>query len=158
MTALKKPQPAPPSGTSPETVAEVLGLLDETGVTINHDLDLVTAVREGLPVSLIAKAVDAGLLTLVEVDRLILPRRTLSHRKAQPDQRLSKDESDHLTRVIRAISLANETLGSREKSHRWLRKPNKALGGIAPLELLDTDGGARLVEQVLGRIAYGVYE
>jgi uncharacterized protein (DUF2384 family) len=36
-----------------------------------------------------------------------------------------------------------------------MRKPNRALGGSAPLKLMDTEVGARAVEGVLGRIAYG---
>ena len=33
--------------------------------------------------------------------------------------------------------------------------PCPELGGKTPLELIDTEPGARLVENVLGRIAYG---
>jgi uncharacterized protein (DUF2384 family) len=38
---------------------------------------------------------------------------------------------------------------------RWLKHPNRALGGIAPVTAIDTELGARQVENVLGRIAYG---
>jgi putative toxin-antitoxin system antitoxin component (TIGR02293 family) len=48
-------------------------------------------------------------------------------------------------------------IGEEEKAGEWLRTPNRALGGERPLDLLDTDVGAREVEDVLGRIAYGVY-
>lgn len=40
---------------------------------------------------------------------------------------------------------------------RWLAMPNKALGGKKPLDLLDTELGAKQVEQILGRIESGVY-
>jgi len=36
-----------------------------------------------------------------------------------------------------------------------MKRPNVVLGGIPPLSLLDTELGARQVENVLGRIAYG---
>ncbi|MGI9139870.1 MAG: type II RES/Xre toxin-antitoxin system antitoxin [Gemmatimonadaceae bacterium] len=157
MTAIK-PKPADPGPTSAEVVAKALGLGKEGRSTVTNDLELVEAVRDGLPASLVVRAIEQEHLSAAEVDRLILPRRTLSHRLRAPQGRLSQAESDRLTRVIRAISFATETLGSAEKSHRWLRKPNKALGNRPPLDLLDTDGGARLVEQVLGRIAYGIYE
>jgi putative toxin-antitoxin system antitoxin component (TIGR02293 family) len=51
--------------------------------------------------------------------------------------------------------LAKCYLGDDETARRWLRRPNRALGGRTPLESLDTELGARLVENVLGRIAYG---
>jgi ribosomal protein S16 len=44
-----------------------------------------------------------------------------------------------------------------ERAVRWLHRPNRALGGPAPLTLLDTDLGAQQVEQLLGRIEHGVY-
>ena len=50
-----------------------------------------------------------------------------------------------------------EMLGNPDKAVEWLRTPNRALGGELPLDRLDTDLGARDVEDVLGRIAYGVY-
>ena len=48
-------------------------------------------------------------------------------------------------------------IGNEEKAVEWLRTPNRALGGARPLDQLDTDPGARAVEDILGRIAYGVY-
>ena len=53
--------------------------------------------------------------------------------------------------------MAEEVLGTREKAAAWLHDPNRALGGPRPLDQLDTDLGARQVEQILGRIAHGVY-
>jgi uncharacterized protein (DUF2384 family) len=39
--------------------------------------------------------------------------------------------------------LATDVLGSKEKAVRWLREPNRALGSHVPLELLDSEIGAR---------------
>ena len=86
---------------------------------------------------------------------LRLPERTLARRKGE--KRLRPDESDRLVRVGRIATLAEVTLGSREKAAGWLQKPNRALGNGVPLNRLDTDLGARQVEDVLLRIAYGVY-
>jgi len=88
--------------------------------------------------------------------RLVVSRRTLSHRKHHR-QPLSADESDRLARVLRVLLLAEETFQSPDKALAWLRRQNRALQGSVPLELLDTGGGARAVETVLGRLAHGVY-
>jgi len=53
------------------------------------------------------------------------------------------------------VALANEYLGGQEQATRWLKRPNRALGGVAPIDAIDTELGARQVENVLGRIAYG---
>jgi putative toxin-antitoxin system antitoxin component (TIGR02293 family) len=44
-----------------------------------------------------------------------------------------------------------------EKAAQWLKTPNRALRGVRPLDQLDTDPGVREVEDILGRISYGVY-
>ena len=54
-----------------------------------------------------------------------------------------------LARVVRVATRAEEALADEAKAHRWLRTPNRALSGRAPLDLLDTDIGARTVERVL---------
>ena len=72
-------------------------------------------------------------------------------------QPLSPEESDRFARVLRLVALAEETFGDRDKARLWLRRPNRALEGRVPLDLLDTDGGARAVETILSRITHGVY-
>jgi putative toxin-antitoxin system antitoxin component (TIGR02293 family) len=59
--------------------------------------------------------------------------------------------------MARVYANAVEMIGDREKATAWLGTPNRALGGDRPLDLLDTDLGARMVEDILGRIAYGIY-
>ncbi|MBI1788351.1 MAG: DUF2384 domain-containing protein [Acidobacteria bacterium] len=66
-------------------------------------------------------------------------------------------ESDRTVRMARVYAQAVETIGDREKAVEWLSAPNRALGGERPLDQLDTDAGAQMVEEILGRIAYGVY-
>jgi putative toxin-antitoxin system antitoxin component (TIGR02293 family) len=60
-----------------------------------------------------------------------------------------------LYRLARLVAIANQYLGGSERARRWLRRPNRALGGLAPLAAIDTELGARQVENILGRIAYG---
>jgi putative toxin-antitoxin system antitoxin component (TIGR02293 family) len=117
---------------------------------------LAEVVRRGLPTALVDRLVRAGILTTAEIDRLVLPRRTLTHRRER-GQALSPAESDRLARVLRILALAEETFQNSEKAHRWLRTANRELQGRTPLDLLDTDGGVHAVEAVLGRISHGVY-
>jgi putative toxin-antitoxin system antitoxin component (TIGR02293 family) len=67
------------------------------------------------------------------------------------------DETDRLSRLAGVAARAAEVLGSTEKAAHWLQRPNRALGGRVPLELLDTDAGTQQVAEVLGRIEHGVY-
>ena len=112
------------------------------------------AIRQGLPVSAANAAVDAGQLSLSELDRLAIPRKTLAHRNTLG--RLTAEQSDRLDRLLRMIGLAEETFGDRRKAAVWLRRPTRPLQGEAPLDLLDTDRGCRMVEDLLDRIAHGI--
>jgi putative toxin-antitoxin system antitoxin component (TIGR02293 family) len=78
-------------------------------------------------------------------------------RRLQQHARLTAAESDRTVRLAQVFNAAVETLGSEEKATQWLKTPNRVLRGGRPLDQLDTDPGVREVEDVLGRIAYGVY-
>jgi len=124
------------------------------GLHQNHPFHRLSAVRSGLPVAAADLLVSSGALTASELDALVLPRKTLANRRKIGI--LNPEQSDRLTRVTRIIAIAEETFGSPEKAHKWLRRPTAALENHAPLRLLDTDEGTRLVETLLGRISHGI--
>jgi putative toxin-antitoxin system antitoxin component (TIGR02293 family) len=122
-----------------------------------EDLDaLADRVREGLPYAALDAVGKRFAIPLRELTTVLdLPERTLARRKREG--RLRPDESDRLVRVGRVAALAEEILGETAKAARWLRRPNRALGGKTPLETLDTDLGASQVETVLHRVEHGVF-
>jgi putative toxin-antitoxin system antitoxin component (TIGR02293 family) len=136
-------------------VAERLGGQHVLKRVVESDFDLMEAIERGLPIAAVESVISDGTFSASEIHELVLPRRTFSHRK-QKGQDLTADESDRLTRAVRLAGRAEEAIGNAEKAARWLRKPNRALLGKRPLDLLGSDVGARMVEQVLGRIEYGL--
>jgi putative toxin-antitoxin system antitoxin component (TIGR02293 family) len=127
------------------------------GRRVSSDLDVARRVAEGLPTSVLSSAVKGGVLTRDEVTKLIVPRRTLAHRKRRRED-LSPEESDRLARVLHLDNIALRTFdGDADKARTWLRVPNRALSGEIPIELVVTTTGARLVEDALLRIEHGVY-
>jgi putative toxin-antitoxin system antitoxin component (TIGR02293 family) len=84
-----------------------------------------------------------------------ISRATLHRRKLQG--RLHEPESEKLVRYQRLFKAASDVFGDREDARRWLKHPQPALGNIAPIEFAKTELGAREVENLLGRIEYGVY-
>ena len=124
------------------------------GVTPLHsDRDLARLVEERLPLASVDSLASHG-MSDEEVYSLILPRRTLVHRKTR-DESLTHDESDRAVRIARITSLAEEVFGDDAKASRWLRKAKARFEGRAPLELLRTEAGARLVEEILLQLDYG---
>lgn len=139
---------------TPLSALDVVGGADVVGGDIGAGMDLVRLVRRGLPVGAVQFVLDSGRLSLAELDRIVLPRKTLTNRRKLGT--LTPEQSDRLVRVARVLAAAEETFGSREKAGSWLRRPTMALAGECPLQVLDTDEGARAVETLLGRIAHGI--
>lgn len=138
-------------------IAEVLGGRKVLRKTVKNPDDLVELVREGLPVTsvtILAERLDIGNTTLSR--KLGIPLRTLT-RRLSLGSRLTSPESDRMVRLARVFATATEMIGNEDKAVHWLQTPNRALGGRLPLDELDTEVGAREVEDLLGRIAYGVY-
>ncbi len=133
--------------------AKMLGGHETFGCQVQSDADMAKAVERGFPVRAIEALKDAG-LSNKDVGDLIIKARTLSHRKRR-DQRLTIDESDRAARVARIIALAERTFGNPEKAHRWLRKELASVSGRRPIGLIHTGDGARIVESLLARIAWG---
>lgn len=121
---------------------------------IRSDRDLAELVIRGLPATAIQSLVRGG-LSDAEAYRLIVPRRTLAHRVAN-HQPLSKDESDKAVRVARITARGEQVFGESERAWRWMRKPKRRFGGQTPIEMLATEAGARLVEEIIAQIDDGL--
>lgn len=84
-----------------------------------------------------------------------ISQRTVTRRKESG--RLTFIESDRLYRSIRVLLFAGQVFGDNKKVSAWLKSPNKGLGGLIPLNLLETDAGTREVHNVLHRITDGIF-
>jgi putative toxin-antitoxin system antitoxin component (TIGR02293 family) len=87
--------------------------------------------------------------------QLSISRSTLQRRKTE--RRLSPEESDRVMRFWRIVKYATNLFGTLDRARLWLKFPQFGLGGAVPLEFAKTETGAREVEDLLGRIDYGVY-
>jgi putative toxin-antitoxin system antitoxin component (TIGR02293 family) len=135
------------------SVIRELGGERALGRAMTSDRDLREAIRDGFPHAVVEELMRASGLTLKELaDALDLSSRSLQRRR---HGRLARFESDRLYRLARLLALARENLGDAGRASRWLKRANHALGGVAPLAAIDTELGARQVENLLGRIAYG---
>ena len=154
MQHIDRPNPGTAPPTAVELAFEKLGGEKVVGLEVRTEADLIKVLDQGIPLDALAELAQ-GSLSAEEVDRLIIPRRTLSHRKAR-NQALSRAESERALRVASILSLAEETFANKDKAHVWLRRATTALGGKRPIDLLDCETGGRLVEQLLHRIGHGI--
>jgi putative toxin-antitoxin system antitoxin component (TIGR02293 family) len=118
--------------------------------------ELIRLIHTGLPVGeLSALQNTIGVTSQQLVQMIGISRATLHRRMASG--RLGSAESERVVRFARLMGTAVKVLESEENARKWLRSPQFGLGGAVPLDYAATEMGAREVEDLLGRIEYGVY-
>jgi putative toxin-antitoxin system antitoxin component (TIGR02293 family) len=136
-----------------ESVARKLGGRQTLGTDVSSEGDLARLIYQGLRSSVLAHVERAG-FSKQEIERFIIPARTLRHRKIKREP-LTLDESDRVVRLTRIQALAEDVFGDTEKANRWLRQGLGILDGKSPLEVARSEAGARLIEQILAKIDWG---
>jgi putative toxin-antitoxin system antitoxin component (TIGR02293 family) len=136
-----------------QEVARKLGGSSVLGSDVRSQADLAMVVQRRLPLASLKGLSSAG-LSEQEIERFIIPQRTRRHR-AEKNQPLTVEESDRAVRLVRIQSLAEETFGDADKANHWLRKELAELGSATPLTVAQTEAGARVIETILGKIAWG---
>ena len=136
-----------------EEVVRKLGGPAVLGSLVRSQADLALAVQNRLPLTALKGLSKAG-LSEQEIERFVIPQRTRRHR-AEKNQRLTVDEFDRAVRLVRVQTLAEEAFGDNDKANLWLRRPLTELRGESPLMIAQTEAGARVIETILGKIAWG---
>ncbi len=134
-----------------------------------HDvMDRIAIVRRGIPATAVTVLVDALSLSKEQLAAgIAIPVPTLN-RKLRAHTTLSATESERVAGLMQLMSTVEQwtaALGSSVPAGfvpmtwlgRWLTTPNPALGGVLPLNLLDTADGRALVGSVLGSLESGAY-
>jgi putative toxin-antitoxin system antitoxin component (TIGR02293 family) len=136
-----------------ETVYKKLGGRQSLGREISSEADLARVISRRIPLKALHYMKRSG-FSEREIERYIIPARTRRHRQGR-NEPLTVDESDRLVRLTRIQALAEDVFGNAEKANTWLREGLGILDGKTPLEIAQTESGARVVEQILAKIDWG---
>jgi putative toxin-antitoxin system antitoxin component (TIGR02293 family) len=138
------------------TTQEALSLLRAQRSDRSADrLALIESIRSGLSINAVAEAAEILGMTIKDLAAFgVIPARTLSHSKK--NGRFTHAQSDRVARFFRVWQKANDTFGTLDKARGWMNRATRPLGGKAPVALLDTEEGARFVEDLLFRIDHGL--
>jgi putative toxin-antitoxin system antitoxin component (TIGR02293 family) len=118
-------------------------------------LEILTRVRNGLPAAMFEQVASTlGLSPSALAAKLGIARRAVTRKRGNRAP-LSSETSEKLLRAARVRNLCRTLFTTDEAVSKWLSKPDASLGNMAPLDLLDTDLGAREVENLLRALAYG---
>lgn len=118
------------------------------------ELEAARLVRGGLGPDVVATLERAGLAK--HAIRRIVPPRTLEHRR-QRGERLTVEESERAYRAGSVLALAEAVFGDRDRAIAWLSAPRRRFDGESAFDLLDTEAGGRLVEEVLIQVDEGYF-
>ena len=88
-------------------------------------------------------------------EALSVTRSTLINKKG--NEKFSDQISEKIIALADLYSFGYEVFENQEKFNKWMTTSNQALGGVAPLEIIDNIYGREEVRNLIGRIAYGVY-
>ena len=121
--------------------------------TVHQQIGRIQAGLSFRAVQNLQKALDIPLETVASV--LGMSRATLHRRKLQG--KIDEDESEKLVRYQRLLKKAEDVFGDGKRAREWLTHKQAGLGKVVPLDFARTEIGAREVENLLGRLEYGVY-
>src|SRR5271167_489716 len=108
------------------------------------------SVEAGLPLAVIGEFVANSGLQFKDVYEVVIPARTLKHRRDRKEP-LNLDESDKLARLLRVYDQTVHVFGDKERALRWLNKPKHRFAERTPIQMLRTELGGRMVEEMLGQ-------
>jgi putative toxin-antitoxin system antitoxin component (TIGR02293 family) len=113
-------------------------------------------VESGVPITTMSDFVAASGVPLKDLYDIVIPARTLKHRRARREP-LTSDESDKLARLVRIFDHAVKVFDGVDRARTWLNKPKKRFNNRTPIEMVRTEIGGRMVEEMLGQIEHGIF-
>lgn len=126
------------------------------GMPYESLLDAVKIVQAGLPVASVGRLQRTSGLTLERIKQAArISEGSFARRKESG--RLSPEESERLLRIGRVFERAAALCdGDVDEAREWIETPIASLGNRRPLDLAQTEPGGREVEDLIGRIEYGI--
>lgn len=86
---------------------------------------------------------------------LSVTRATLINKKKQ--EKFNTVLSERIMSLADIYSYGYEVFGDEDRFNQWMFRPNQALNGRLPYDIIDNQFGREEVRDIIGRIAYGVY-
>lgn len=121
---------------------------------IKNQFDEIALTQTGVKPA----AVEVLAKSIVTINELswVIARRTLTHRKNK-GERLTPEESGRWLRAAKICALAEEVFGNQDKASTWLHKSRKSFANQSAITIMQTESGAKLVEDALNQIDAGYF-
>jgi putative toxin-antitoxin system antitoxin component (TIGR02293 family) len=134
-------------------VADVLGLPAKEWEA-RSPVGLIARIEQGLPVNALDRVAHLLAPNDAQFKYRLAPKATLARRRSA--RRLSLEEGTRLARLARVWSLARDVWRSDEDARDFLFRPHPMAEDRRPIDLvIQSEFGAELVVDILGRLKYG---
>lgn len=128
------------------------------GRRVRTSMEMAELIELGIPQTVAQHLRERLRLTERELARALgVSPKTLQRLARRRGARLTPMQGDRLYRLARLAAMAEDVFEDVDRAREWLREPQRGLGDRVPLELMRSEVGAREVEDLLGRIEYGVF-
>lgn len=148
----------------PVKVSEFRNLLRTAGLPTRVRLE-----REGVPFKVVVELIDDIGVSATDFQRFVgIPKATYT-KKVKDKALFSGTSGQAVLGVLELINKVEDMVKADPEADtrefdverwvgHWIQRPQPALGGMAPAELLDTPSGRESVLRVLGAIQSGAYQ
>jgi putative toxin-antitoxin system antitoxin component (TIGR02293 family) len=156
-------RPPENTGTEPahlQAIVRLLGGRQTVPHPVKTPLDVHEVLVRGLPPAALQSLVDnlVVIRSPASLEQAIgMSIRTIQRRKRGAKKPLSREQSGRTWKFAEILATATAVLGSQEEAEQWLERPAIGLDQRRPIDLLATPAGAKLVEDFLTRLEFGVY-
>jgi len=114
----------------------------------------IAAIERGLPIGSLERVTRQIAPGDKDFKYRLIAKATLARR--QKAKRLSPEESDRLSRIAQVWSCALDVWRDKDDARAFLNRSHALLDGRTPMSAaLGTEAGARMVEDILGRLKHG---
>lgn len=134
-------------------VAAVLGLPTGSSETLSP-IKLIGQIEHGLPIRSVDKIARLLAPGDTQFKYRLIPKATLERRKTA--SKLSPEEGARLARLANVWNVARDVWGSDDEARDFLFRPHPMAEDRLPIDLaIQSEFGAQLVVDILGRLKYG---
>ncbi len=156
-----QPKTSSAEATQLEETVRLLGGSHTVRHRLKTPLDVHEVLARGLPAAALERLVD-NLVVIhspASLERATgMSIRTIQRRKKRGAAKpLSREQSGRTWKFAEILAKATAVLGSQQEAEQWLERPATGLDQHRPIDLLATSAGAKLVEDFLTRVEFGVY-
>ncbi len=129
-------------------------------------IERVDLVKEGVPASLLVLISEDMAISKDKLYTTLGLARATVNRKLRGQQVLNQDESERVLGIARLVGQVDQMVKESGNAvgfdaakwvAAWLDRPQAALGGKRPAELMDTSDGRGIVSDLVARMQSGAY-